>query len=344
MTDKIKSLDESRFTTMGLLMWDLKNKRPLSSVSEISAIGEQLDVAGFNYHANRWEEYHSEYPSQPMISTENGTFKSTRSIMQTNPERCHLAMTDKTSDSYMAGAEHWDTCDRTKYMSGVFIWTGFDYYGEPTPYAWPAISSQFGAMDLCGFPKDFYYYYKSWWDETVSTVHIASSWNLKSGDVTDIHIFSDCEEVELFRNGKSLGRRAIAKNGYAIFPDVKFEPGALLAQGYKGLIPICADIVKTAGAAARLLLKVDYRENDITILSASVTDADGNIVPDAENPITLSIENGILLGASNGNPSDHTSVVSLTRNAFCGLAQFIVKGGTEITAKSTGLSDASVTL
>ena len=345
MMEHIRELDDTRPVTMGLLMWDLANRRPLENISEIAGISESLDVAGFNYHEHRWEEFHNRYPSQPMICTEQGTFKSTRGCYLTDSENCHLAITDKTADSYMKGAGHWHAA-RVPYMSGLFLWTGFDYYGEPTPYAWPAISSQFGIMDLCGYPKDFYYYYKAWWSEE-AVLHIFPHWNNTAGESRDIHVFSNCSQVELFINGRSLGRKSMKQDGYLTWERIEFEQGELCAKGYDEGSVILEKTVRTTGAPAGVRLSIDYQENDIAVIRAEIQDTNGLMVPDACCGLTFVTDgDAVLLGTSNGDPSDHTPVHSNVRRTFNGLAQAVVRfsGKADVTALAEGLGQHTITL
>lgn len=340
MIKHIKRLDDTRPVTMGLLMWDLANKRPLESVSEIAGISEKLDVAGFNYHEHRWEEFHGAYPRQPMVCTEQGTFKSTRGCYVTETDKCHLSILDETADSYMKGARQWHSARCAAYMSGLFLWTGFDYYGEPTPYAWPAISSQFGIMDLCGYPKDYYYYYKAWWTEE-PVLHIFPHWNEGAGERRNVHVFSNCDEVELFVNGKSFGKQAMEQDGYLKWEGVTYAPGELSAKGYQNGGVVKEEIIKTTGAPAQVKLSVDFKQNNIAVIRAEVQDKEGLIVPDSCNELSFEIGAGAkLLGSSNGDPSDHTNGKSSKRRVFHGLAQVVVRlqGETAVSARAEGLT------
>ena len=211
-------------------------------------------------------------------------------------------------------------------MSGLFLWTGFDYYGEPTPYAWPAVSSQFGIMDLCGYPKDFYYYYKAWWSgETV--LHIFPHWNGNVGTSRDVHVFSNCREVELFLNGRSLGRQTMETDSFLVWQNVEYEPGVLSAKGYDEAGAVMMEReVKTTGPAAQVRLSKDFQKNGIVVIKAEIVDEDGRFVPDACVELSFSLDGqAVLLGASNGDPSDHTPVRSHVRRTFNGLAQLIVR-------------------
>ncbi len=323
MLREIKKLDPYTPVTMALLMWDLKNKKPITDIEEIAGISEQLDVAGFNYHHHRWPAHHAAYPNQPMICTEQGTFKSTRGCYETNGSACHLSIMDKTADSYMKGVEQWKAC-LPDWMSGLFLWTGFDYYGEPTPYAWPAISSQFGAMDLCGFPKDFYYYYKAWWSKE-DVLHIFPHWTLMEGTVTDIYVLSNCDEVELFVNGVSIGRKTMEQDGYLVWEQVTYEPGELLGVGYRNGQEILRESKQTVGAAHAVKLTEEYRENTLCVIKAEIVDEQGQVVPDAKDEIVFEVSGGKVLGTSNGNPSDHAAPNGNVRKAFHGLAQAIIR-------------------
>ncbi|WP_162551274.1 glycoside hydrolase family 2 TIM barrel-domain containing protein [Paenibacillus tepidiphilus] len=338
MMELIRKLDPTRPVTMGLLMWDLANKRPIEDISDIAGISEQLDIAGFNYQDHRWQEYHERYLEQPMICTEQGTFKSTRGCYTTEAEKGHLAVTDKTESSYMKGARQWRAA-KPPYMSGLFLWTGFDYYGEPSPYAWPATSSQFGIMDLCGYPKDFYYYYKAWWtDEEV--LHVFPHWDGQPGELKDVHVFANFDEVELAVNGRSLCIKKMETDDYLEWEQVAYEPGELRARGYRDGVLLKETVISTTGSPYRVVLSLDFAENQIAVIKAEVQDDQGRRVPDAGNELSFMLEGEVeLLGTSNGDPSDHTLAHSRVRRAFNGLAQAIVRfsGRVVVTVQSDGL-------
>lgn len=347
MMRKIKKLDNSRPVTMALLMWDLKNKVKYESTDVLSAISEKLDVAGFNYHTDRWEEFHIKNPNQPMVSTEMGTFGSTRGCYDTDAENCHRNMMD-IYDNFegFPGEERWKLTADSDYISGLFLWTGFDYYGEPTPYAWPAISSQFGIMDICGYPKDYYYYYKSWWTNE-DVVHLSTHWNFNDGEKRNFVVFSNCEEVEIFINGVGKGKKAMEKNGLLLFEEIEYQKGELKAVGYKDGKAAAEHIVKTAGETDKIEISVDYKENDIAVIKAVAFDKDGNFVPTANNAIEFALEGNVkILGTSNGDPSDHTLVSSAKRRVFNGLAQAIVKfdGKAAVEAKCDGIKGNKIEL
>lgn len=327
MIRHVKRLDPYTPVTMALIMSDLKNRVPITDIGRVAGISEQLDVAGFNYWSAMWPVHHAAYPSQPMVCTEQGAFRCTRGCYETEEEKCHLAVTDESFGGYMTGAAQWHAC-RPEWMSGVHIWTGFDYYGEPKPYKWPAISSQPGAMDLCGFPKDPYYYYQSWWTDK-DVLHIFPHWNWEKGTVRDMYVFSNCDEVELAVNGRSLGRKHMEQDGFLKWEQVVFEPGELTGTGFRRqdgkLVEVIRQSVKTTGSAEAVRLTEEYREKDILVVRAEIVDSAGAVVPDGNDEITFEVTGGRVLGTSNGDPSDHTPPNGPVRRAFHGLAQAIIR-------------------
>lgn len=323
LIEHIKALDPFTPVTMALLMWDLKNKRPYHDHQVIEGISSKLDVTGFNYHERCWEEFHRLHPDRPMICTEQSTFKSTRGCYITDREKCHLAITDKTADSYMKGAEKWQAC-RPDWVSGLFLWTGFDYYGEPTPYAWPAISSQFGAMDLCGYPKDFFYYYQAWWSKQ-EVLHVFPDWNGTAGEKRDVYVFSNCSEVELFVNGSSQGRKRMERDGYLLWEQVTYQPGVLLAVGYQDGVKCMEKRLESAGEAVRVRLKNGFSEGSFRIADAEMVDKEGRLVPFEDCELTFRVSNGRILGTANGDPSDHEIPGSPVRRTFHGKCQVLIK-------------------
>jgi beta-galactosidase len=284
-----------------------------------TGIGMKSDVMGYNYlsHGNV-DEHHKKFPNQPSIGTEESNTVRTRGIFETNEANCWLAP-QNLYDGGMEGG--WKYYDERPYLSGLFYWTGFDYRGEPTPYWWPAVVSQFGIFDLCGFPKDNAYYLKSWWSQE-PTVHIENHWNWTSGKKLTLTINSNCKTVELLLNGKSLGKKSVEKNGHITWP-VTFELGTLTALGYgqwgntsiDSTKVIAKQELKTTGKA--VAIKVVSQKtaltadgNDIAIMTVQAVDASGNIVPDANIPVTFDVQgDGKIIGVGNGNPSSHETEV-----------------------------------
>jgi beta-galactosidase len=277
---------------------------------------EAIEVAGLNYIDNlgksgmTTDQRHARRPDQPIVGTEECAVHNTRGIYFDDREKCHLRAYDWDPSNWGSSIEQaWPHYAERPFLAGMFIWTGFDYRGEPTPFGWPAISSQFGILDTCGFAKDAFYYFKSWWaDEGV--LHVFPHWNWpgKEGQEISVWAYSNCEEVELFINGQSQGRKTMKKNLHLEWP-VKYAPGILLARGYKGGKEILTTKVETTGAPAaiqltphRATIKADGE--DVSVITVQVNDAQGRLAPTAGNEITLEIAGpGKIIGVGNGDPS-----------------------------------------
>ncbi|MBE0697284.1 MAG: glycoside hydrolase family 2 protein, partial [Anaerolineaceae bacterium] len=258
LQDLVHRLDPTRPVTLAICLWNpaASGEEDLSRTPTPAAI---LDVMGFNYAVRFWEAYHALHPEQPMVISEASTNFRTRGCYQTNDESCHLAWDDPRAEH--RAEEQWAKVARYPYLSGIFLWTGFDYHGEPAPYNWPAISSQFGLMDLCGFPKDNYYYFKAAW-KPEPLVHIFPHWNWpeRVGQPVKVGCYTNCEEVELFLNGHSLGRKRVVPNYHLEWEDVIYAPGRLEARGYTGGEMITGALVETSGPASAIRLLPD-RDN-----------------------------------------------------------------------------------
>jgi beta-galactosidase len=282
-------------------------------------VNHVLDVRGWNYFPQQVDRYHKEHPGQPNIGTEQASAVGTRGIYANDAERGYVSAYDTNAPPWATTAEKWWTvfADRP-WLSGAFVWTGFDYRGEPTPYSWPCINSHFGILDTCGFPKDDFYYYQAWWSSQ-PVLHLFPHWNWtgKEGQEIDVRCFSNCQEVELFLNGESLGRQPIPHNSHARW-NVKYTPGVLLARGYYGGKAIAEDKVETTGAPARLELAPDRSAinadgEDVSVVTVSVTDEKGRIVPVANNLIRFDLQGpGKIVGVGNGDPSCHEPDVYVT--------------------------------
>jgi hypothetical protein len=240
------------------------------------------------------------------------------------------------------------------WIGGEFVWTGFDYIGEPTPYSWPAKSSYFGVMDTCGFPKDIYYLYKSRWTST-PLVHILPHWNWSSGTTVTVFVYSNCASVELFLNGASLGSKTFSGTARHLEWSVPWASGTLSARGTINGSVVATDQVVTAGAANKLVLSVDRSAIrgdgvDLAYVTTDIQDANGNFVAKATNMVNFSVSGpGKLVGVDNGNPIDLASYKGTSRAAFSGKCLAIVQstggaGTITLTASSSGLIGASVNI
>jgi beta-galactosidase len=238
-------------------------------------------------------------------------------------------------------------------MAGGFVWTGFDYKGEPTPYGWPCINSHFGIMDMCGFPKDSYYYYKAWWGDK-PTVHVFPHWNWKGkeGKPINVWVHSNCDQVELFLNGDSLGVKTMPRNEHLEW-NVRYVPGSLIAKGYINHKLAATDRVETTGTPTSIALKTDRTKlvadaEDVTMVEVQVLDVKGRVVPDAANMVKFTVTGaGTIAGVGNGDPSSHEPDKAPQRSAFHGLCMVLVRasgtaGPIKLQATSPGLKGASM--
>ena len=311
------------------------------------------DVQGFNYGTKNIDKFRAAHPAQSTIGTETASTRVTRGIYADDKINGYVAA--YATNGIERPWQWWSYYAAHPFTSGGFVWTGFDYRGEPTPYKWPCISSHFGIMDTCGFPKDIYYYYQSWWTDK-PVLHLMPHWNWqdKIGQNIPVRVFSNCKEVELFLNGKSLGRQAMQPNWFLDW-DVNYEPGVLSAKGYDGDKLVTETKVETTGAPASIQLSpdrpiVNADGEDLSIVNVSVTDAQGRVVPVADNLIQFKLSGpGKIIGVGNGDPSSHEADKASERKVFCGYAQVIVQttkksGKIKLTATAEGLPAAIATI
>ena len=226
--------------TMQALVKRLDPTRPVTYNStlgnEFDRINAVIEVRGWSYRigVERMDAYHAAHPQQPNVGSEQGSTVSTRGIYANDPVRGYVSAYDDNKTSWSNTAEEWWSFFSPRpWLSGGFVWTGFDYRGEPTPYDWPCINSHFGILDTCGFPKDNFWYYKSWWTDQ-PVLHLLPHWNWagREGREIDVRALSNCEEVELFLNGRSLGRQKMPRDSELKWK-VPYAPGTLSAKGYR---------------------------------------------------------------------------------------------------------------
>ena len=354
----VRKLDPTRPITSAVVCWN--GVQRFDNAANYVHVTKNLDVMGFNYCKTAWDDYHERMPMQPVIITEASSNSSTRGAYSTDENIGQYYIYDADNISKVKngakavkkdiGESEWKYCAERDYISGIFLWTGIDYRGEPTPLAYPAVYSQFGICDYCGFPKDNYYYYKSWWTNE-PTMHIFPHWNHSEGDILTVYGYSNADEAELFVNGKSYGRRKIEKNWYVSWENVEYEAGEITAKGYTDGREIASKTIRTTGAA-HSIEATPYSETvkigDTAIINIRIADENGLTVPTADNMLKFTVEGGELLGTGNGNPADHASEKIPARRAFNGLCQLIVKavekGEIKITVTSAGLKSAVVSV
>jgi len=286
---------------------------------------------------------------------------STRGIYENDKVRGYVSAYDLNHPPWAFTAEQWWTVyDERPFLAGGFAWTGFDYRGEPTPYSWPCISSHFGILDTCAFPKDNFYYYQAWWG-LKPVLHLFPHWNWsgREGQEIDVWCHTNLDSVELFLNGKSLGAQRVKRASHLEWK-VKYAPGTLEARGSKNGHVILTSKRETTGAPAKLVLRPDRRRiaadgEDVSVVTVEVVDAQGRNVPVASNQVNFEISGpGRLIGVGNGDPSCHepdkpASPSKARRSAFNGLCMGLVQslkqhGDIRLEASAAGLEAASVVI
>jgi beta-galactosidase len=319
---------------------------------------DKLDVVGYNYGDKQlaYVKDHEQHPDRVMFCTEGTSFVSTRGEYENSWAKGYAS----NSIIWQPGwgpypGEDWADIVKYPYLGGLYVWTGFDYRGEPTPFGWPCVSSHFGIMDICGFPKDGYYAYKAAWTNT-PVVHLFPHWNWpgKEGDSIKVHCYTNCEEVELFLNGKSMGKKK-AEPYHKLVWNLVYQPGKLEARGYVGGKAITKDIVETTTVPSQVMLTSDVNTLkadgcDVAVIRVSIKDAKGRVVPTADNLVKFIMEGpGKIIGTGNGNPTSHEPDKASQRSAFNGYCLVMVQcdkqsGEIHLKASSEKLKEANVTI
>ncbi len=331
-----------------------------------------IDVFGYNYKPHEYAKFRSANPAQPLYGSETASTVSSRGVyaFPVHKDKDHGRIGFHMS-SYDLYAPNWASTpdtefkgqDENPFVAGEFIWTGFDYLGEPTPFNHdftilsnyhtpedkakaeaelkalgkidvPSRSSYFGAVDLAGFKKDRFYLYQARWRPELPMAHILPHWNWpeRTGEITPVHVYTSGDEAELWLNGQSLGRKKKDRSEYRLcWDDVRYSPGELKVVAYKAGQPWATEVVKTTGTATRLLLSVDRSTIatdglDLGFVTASVVDDDGLVVPRSNPKLSFTISGpGEIVATDNGDPTDLTTFSSPERKAFNGLALAIVR-------------------
>jgi len=315
-----------------------------------------VDVQGFNYFVGNIDDFHKQFPNQPTTGSETASTVCTRGIYENDRERGYVNAYDKDAPPWATTAEKWwKYFDERSFLSGGFAWTGFDYRGEPTPYNWPCISSHFGIMDTCGFPKDNYFYYKAWWGAE-PVLHLFPHWNWpgKEGQEIEVWCHSNLDSVELFLNGASLGSQKVERNTHLAWK-VKYAPGVIEARGTKNGKVLLTEVRETTGAPAKLVLRPDRQKisadgEDLSVVAVEVVDAKGRVMPTASNEVSFEVSGpGKIIGVGNGDPSCHEPDKATKRSAFNGLCMAFVQatkqvGDIRVVASASGLESASTVI
>jgi len=320
MIDRSHELDPTRMCTAAV------------NTAFDSPFPEQLDVMGFNYNLKVIDQWHQAHSRVPSVGTETASTVSTRGIYSTDKLRNWVSAYDLNHTSWSELAEEWwKFYAGREWLSGGFAWTGFDYRGEPTPYGWPSINSQFGIVDMCGFPKDNFYYYKAWWGAD-PVLHLFPHWNWqgREGQTISVWVHSNLDSVELFLNGTSQGSQKVMPLTHLEWK-VKYEPGVLEARGTKNGKVVLTRKQETTGEPESIRLSPDRTEinadgEDVCVLRVEVIDKEGRSIPTADVAILFQVSgDGALIGVGNGDPNCQESDKEPKRTLFNGLAQVIVQ-------------------
>lgn len=362
----VKSLDTTRPVTAGC-----NEVNPWNNLFKSGA----LDLYGFNYHHKNFADFPENYPGEKLIISESTSALMTRGFYQMPSDSMFI-----WPDSYPPSGkpygneqnqcsaydnchapwgstheESWKLVKKYNHIAGTYIWTGFDYLGEPTPYWWPSRSSYFGIIDLAGFPKDVYYMYQTEWSGK-DVLHVFPHWNWTPGQVVDLWVYySNADEVELFLNDKSLGTKSKQGEELHLVWKVPFEAGTIKAVSRRAGKVILEKEIKTAGTATQLMAKADRSEisadgEDLSFITVEVVDENGIMVPDAASQIQFEVSaNAKIVGVDNGNQTSHESLKGSTIKAFNGKCLVVVQAGENagevvLTARATGLKESTVNI
>ena len=331
-----------------------------------------LDIIGFNYHDAWFEGVPKNFPGKPFIVTESVSGLMTRGYYRMPSDKMIIAPDrwDKPYEDPSFSCSSYDNCHvpwgnyhegtwrlvkANPFISGQYIWTGFDYIGEPTPYGWPARSSYFGIIDLAGFPKDIYYMYQSEWTDK-DVLHLFPHWNWKAGEPVDMWAYyNNADEVELFVNGKSQGTKRKAEGEFHVAWRVAFEPGTVEIVAKKDGKIVRKQSIHTAGEPAKLRLTPDRTElaadgTDLSFITVEVLDKDGNLCPTADNLVHFEVEGpAFIAGVDNGSPTSMERFKDNKRHAFYGKCLVVLQstgeeGNVRLKAKGEGMEDGEARL
>lgn len=321
-------------------------------------VSQAVDVVGFNYQIGDYDRFHKANPRLPLTSSEDTSAFMSRGEFKTDQVR-HLMASDDSEAAYWGNTHRqaWRAIAERPFIAGGFVWTGFDYRGEPTPFEWPSAGSVFGAMDLCGFAKTAFWLHRAQWVKDQPVIKIAPHWNWpgQEGKKQRVLVLSNAPRVRLLLNGKLVDERDVDPFEMVTF-DVAYAPGKLEAIALKGGAEIARDVVETSGAPVRLLLTPDRTALagdglDAMPVTVSALDAQGRPVPTAQQHVRFELSGAAgIIGVGNGDANSHESEKASERSLYNGLAQVILqsrRGGTgelKLRALADGLQPAEVTL
>lgn len=340
----VKDIDPTRPVTCALSENDPKKNFIYQSGA--------LDVVGLNYHIEAYQDFPKNYPGEKFIATENVSGLASRghydmpadSLRFWPPSSQYKYVPDGNADYTVSaydnvaaywGSTHeqtWRIIKKHPYLSGLFVWSGFDFLGEPVPYPYPARSSYYGIIDLAGFPKDVYFMYQSEWTDK-PVLHLMPHWNWQQGQMVDVKAYyNNADEVELLLNGRTLGKRQKTDTTFHVLWQVPFEPGELKAISYKEGKKVLEKAIRTSGEPAKIELITDrnivnVKENELAFITIRVLDNDNNLVPFADNLITVETSNNAkVIAMDNGYPADLNDMNDNQHHVYKGLGLAIIKG------------------
>ena len=349
MSAEVKKLDTSRPVTAAMN----------GGLFTLVNVSQAVDVVGFNYQIDAYDRFHKANPILPLTSSEDVSGLMVRGEYKTDKAKHLLDSYDTQKPSW--GATHrvaWKAIAERPYLAGCFVWTGFDYRGEPTPYEWPTAGSNFGIMDLCGFPKTAFYIHQAQWVNDKDILQLAPHWNWPIdtiGKPIKVMAMSNAETVKLLLNGKVVGEQKVDKYEMNSW-DVPYQPGKLEAIGYKNGKEVSRFKAETTGAPVALQLIADRPAMagngwDAMPVTVQAVDDKGRPVPTANLPVEFELAGpGQIIGLGNGDPNSHEAEKGNKRSLFNGLAQVILQTNAEgsgslvLTAKSAGLKSAKVNI
>ncbi|XQA66246.1 beta-galactosidase GalA [Xanthomonas sacchari] len=324
-------------------------------------VGQVVDVVGFNYRTTQMDAFHARHPQIPVYGSETGSTVGVRGNYRTDDVRGYARAYDLDYPWWASSAEAWwSYVAQRPYIAGGFVWTGFDYRGEPTPYnRWPNVASQFGILDSCGFPKDNYWYYRAQWT-TAPVLHLFPHWNWdglldeRDNGMVDVWCHSNLDAVELLVNGVSQGLQQVPAYGHVEWR-VRYAPGRIEARGYRDGKQVLTQRRETVGTPAAVRLRCERANlladaEDVVVVAVEIVDAKGRVVPTASDVVRFAVRGpGRLIGVGNGDPSSHEPDKADQRRAFNGLCMALLQttrdaGTLTLEATAPGLAPARLAL